>query len=94
LSSIYAGITLSEIGDKEMTFEKILPIWWSFIWRATVAGVLIGFFLGLIGGFIAAATGHPELAATSGALFGYLGSIPASIWALKAALDKHNLVKS
>lgn len=76
-----------------MTIEKVLPIWWSFVWRATLAGIGLGFFLGFIGGFIAAATGHPEIAATAGALFGYLGSIPASIWALKVAIEKHNLMK-
>ena len=73
-----------------MNFEIILSIWWSFIWRTALVGALTGSFLGLTGGFIVGATGHPELGATVGALFGYLGSIPVSVWALRAALIKHN----
>lgn len=73
----------------EITLEKILPVWWAFVWRAMLVTMLVGFVLGGIGGFIAGASGNPRLAGTVGALLGWLASIPVSIWALKAALSKN-----
>lgn len=49
-----------------------------------VAGAVMGF----IGGFIVGVAGNPELGGSVGALLGWLCSIPASIWAMKAALRK------
>ena len=58
------------------------------VWRAVLVSMLVGAFLGFIGGFIVVAAGWPELVGAVGALLGWLGSIPVSIWALKAALSK------
>jgi hypothetical protein len=58
------------------------------VWRTALVGMLVGFVLGFIGGFIVAAAGWPELGGAVGMLLGWLGSIPVSIWALKAALSK------
>ncbi len=77
-----------------MTIEGVLPVWWSFIWRCGAFSMLVGAFLGFCAGFILALNGHPELGRPMGALLGWLGSIPVSIWALKAALEKHQLTKS
>ena len=74
----------------EITLNSTLSIWWSFMWRALVVGVLCGFVLGFIGGFMLAIAGRGELSATVGAILGWLGSIPVSIWALKAALAKQH----
>ncbi len=76
---------------KKITWKKLLPIWWSFAWRATIYGGIGGFILGFIGGFLAAAMGHPEKAALYGMLSAYIISIPASMLALKQALSKHLL---
>lgn len=74
----------------ELNLEKTLSIWWSFIWRTTLGSMLVGFALGLIGGFIVGVAGRPELGTAVGSLLGWLGSIPVSIWALRAALNsKH-----
>lgn len=72
----------------EVTLEKTLSIWWSMVWRAVLVSMLVGFILGFIGVFIGSAAGRPELGGAVGALLGWLGSIPVSIWALKAALSK------
>lgn len=72
----------------EITLKKTLSIWWSTVWRALLVSMLVGAILGFIGGFIVGVAGRPELSGAVGALLGWLGSIPVSIWALKAALSK------
>jgi uncharacterized membrane protein len=73
-----------------VSFQKTLPIWWSFIWRATVYGTLVGAALGLVAGLVSVFSSIPvERAihvATIGAAVGY---VPASIFALKQALSKN-----
>ena len=74
--------------DTPISLEKVLSIWWSMVWRIFLVSMLVGFVLGFIGGFVVGAAGRPELGGAVGALLGWLGSIPVSIWALKAALEK------
>ncbi len=50
--------------------------------------MVVGAVLGGIGGFIVGASGNPQMGTSVGALLGWLGSIPVSIWALKVALSK------
>jgi hypothetical protein len=76
---------MSEI---EVNLEKTIAIWWSFLWRTVLVSAVVGAVLGGIGGFIVGATGNPQMSASVGALLGWLGSIPVSIWALKSALSK------
>lgn len=75
-------------GSLELTLERVLAIWWAFVWRATLLTVLVGAFLGLVGGVIVGASGHPELGGTVGALLGWMGGIPVSIFVLRAILLK------
>ena len=75
-----------------MNIERLLAIWWSMTWRFLIVSVILGFVLGAIGGGIVGAAGHPELGAAVGAILGWIGSIPASMWSLGAALKKHKLV--
>ena len=74
----------------EFNLEKVLSIWWSMVWRATVVGMLVGAILGFIGGFIVGVAGYPELGGAIGMILGWLSSIPVTIWALKAALSKEH----
>jgi len=74
-----------------MTFENVLPIWWSFVWRTLVVSMIVGLVLGFFVGFIAALTGQAGQSGFVGGVVGWLGSIPVSIWALKAAINKHGL---
>ena len=48
--------------------------------------MLIGAFMGLVGGVIVGAAGHPELGAPVGALLGWLVGIPVSIVVLRKVL--------
>ncbi len=78
----------NNLNTTEISLEKLLSIWWAMIWRSVVFSMLLGFVLGFIGGVIVGMAGHPELGGAVGAVLGWLGSIPVSIWALKTALTK------
>jgi hypothetical protein len=70
-------------------WDKTIPVWWSFFWRALIYGVAAGFVLGFIAGFGAAMMHSPQNARFAGMIAGYIGSIPASMFAFKQALTKH-----
>lgn len=72
----------------EITLQQTVSIWWSLVWRATLVGVLVGFVLGALAGVALGLAGYPHEAGIAGALLGWLGSIPVSMWALYAALKK------
>ena len=72
----------------DVTLEKTLSIWWSLIWRTTLVSMVGGAILGGLGGAVVGAAGHPEAGAAVGGILGWLTSIPASMWALHAALRK------
>ena len=72
----------------ELNLERLLSIWWSFMWRAVVGGLLIGLVLGFIGGLLALLFGQPQIGPAVGGLMDWVGSIPVSVWALKASLSK------
>lgn len=76
-----------------MTYGDVLPIWWSFTWRAIVAGALAGAVSGFIAGLVFGLGGRPELGGIVAGVLGMLVGIPASIWALRAALLRHGLAK-
>ena len=74
-----------------MSYGEILPIWWSMVWRGFLAGAVIGFVIGFGVGFLAALLGNPDAAGPWGAIAGTLVSIPVSLWAMRAAINKHHL---
>lgn len=77
-----------------MTYREVLPIWWSLFWRMTLVGAIAGFVAGFIAGFIAGALGYPGSGPLWGAIAGTLVYLPVSIWALRAAINKHDLTHS
>ncbi len=72
----------------EVNLERVLSIWWSFVWRCAVFTGLAGAVLGLGGGMVVGAAGHPELGGAVGALLGWLAGIPVSIAVLRIVLRK------
>jgi hypothetical protein len=50
--------------------------------------MVLGFVLGAIGGFIVGAAGRPDLGAPVGAVLGWLGSIPVTLFVLGIVLRK------
>jgi multisubunit Na+/H+ antiporter MnhE subunit len=74
-----------------MTYGEIFPIWWSMAWRGLLGGFVGGAIAGFIVGFVLALLGHAELVSTWSSIAGMIVSIPISIWAMSAAINKHSL---
>lgn len=74
-----------------MTYGEVLPIWWSMVWRGFLVGAAAGFVAGFVVGFGGALLGHPDASGLWGSVAGMIVSIPVSLWALRAAINKHNL---
>lgn len=72
----------------EPTWTNTLPVWWSFIWRVILFGIIATIIAGGIAGFILALIGKPELAETVGGIVGYFIGIPVSVWCFKIILNK------
>jgi len=72
----------------EVTWGNTLRVWWSFMWRVGLFSGIAGGVLGFIGGIVVGVMGKSELAAPVGAVLGWLGTFPVSIWVLKIILNK------
>ena len=79
-------MSTTNTNQSPLNWNNTLAVWWSFMWRAVIYGMLLGAVLGGIAGIIA---GTPERGAFFGAIAGYIATIPASMLALKQALNKH-----
>lgn len=73
-----------------MTYDEVLPIWWSFAWRWAIVGTIGGYFAGVMEGLVGALVGFPGIETLSAAS-GLLVGVPISIWATRAAINKHGL---
>jgi predicted PurR-regulated permease PerM len=56
-----------------------------------LGGAVAGFIAGFIIGFIGAMLGQADAAAIWGGIAGLIVAIPVSLWAMKAAINKHHL---
>ena len=74
-----------------MTYGEVLPIWWSCLWRAALGGIVAGSIAGFFAGIVAGIVGQPEAAGVWGGIAGWVVSIPVSLWAMRAAINKHDL---
>ena len=72
----------------EVTWQRVLTIWWSIAWRGFVFGVLSGVIVGAFWGLIAGLLGHADKAEKWGTLGGQIVSIPISMIVLKMVLEK------
>jgi drug/metabolite transporter superfamily protein YnfA len=73
----------------KLSWRQTFPVWWSFLWRSILFGLLGGIALGAVGGMLAGLLGHPEQGRLYGVFGGYLAGFLVSIVALKLALEKH-----
>lgn len=74
-----------------MSYGDVLPIWWSFMWRSILGGLVAGAVLGFVAGLIFGLAGRPDLGGPAGGILGFLGGTLASLWALRSALIRHNV---
>jgi hypothetical protein len=72
-----------------LQWREAMPVWWSILWRATFYGVVGGHFLGDAARIIAIATGHSDIAGTSGRVANWFAALLCSIGAVKEALQIH-----
>ena len=72
----------------EPNWNRVIPVWWSFYWRATLLGGILGAVLGGVVGFVFASVGRADLAAMAGAVSGYILGIPVSMLCIKIILGK------
>ena len=63
----------------DITWERVLTVWWAFFWRFAIYAMVLGFVLGFVGGAIVGLLGRPDLGAPVGAVLGWLGSVPISL---------------
>lgn len=76
----------SQIVDPE--WSRVIPVWWSFYWRATLLGGILGAVVGGVIGVILAAAGRADLSPMAGAISGYMLGIPVSMLCIKIILGK------
>lgn len=72
-----------------LSWDTVLPVWWSFAWRAVLYGFLAGAVAGFSAGMVAGGLGEAARAAAWGQGAGLIAGWIASIPALKHALEKH-----
>jgi hypothetical protein len=93
LLSICAGDAIEEesmpgeSSSLDVTWERVLKVWWALAWRATVFGVIAGAVLGGIGAALTVVAGMGD-SGTVGAVLGWVVSVPVSIYALRQVLRK------
>ena len=72
----------------EVTWWRVIRIWWAWAWRYILYIVVISFPLGFTIGLVAGMTGYGHLAESIGNIVSALMGIPLSIWVLKVILEK------
>jgi hypothetical protein len=71
----------------DVTWTRAMKVWWALVWRAALAGLVVGAILGALGGIGVALTGRGDPGTVGGAL-GTIGSLPASIYVVRQILRK------
>lgn len=72
----------------EITWDRVLVLWWGYTWRMTAFGFVLGVMLCFFGISLADLAGYPELGRAFAILLSWLGSIPLSIVVLRLVLRK------
>ena len=72
----------------DLTFKRLLSIWWSMAWRSVAWTILAALVLGPLIGGIAYLLGRPELVRTFLEPLVCVASLFISIWVMKTALLK------
>jgi len=72
-----------------VTWARVAKVWWCFVWRATLLGMIVGMLVGLVVGFAGALVGMTA-AGVEWMIRGtvILVSIPVGILVMKSVLEK------
>jgi hypothetical protein len=77
------------MGTQEVTWRRVLAVWWLIVWRALLGGAALGFIAGFLVGFIGLLAGLPQDVRLI--ISGVLGALASLIWGiivLRMALRK------
>ena len=72
----------------EATWDRVVRVWWSLMWRCTLFTVIAAFVVGFVAGVVMGFVGRGHSAGTVGAVIGFLISFPVSLWVLRTILQK------
>ena len=72
----------------DLTFKRLLSMWWSMAWRSVAWTLLAALVLGALMGGIAYLLGRPELVRTFLEPLVWVASFFISIWVMKTGLLK------
>ena len=74
--------------ELDVTWKRVLSVWWLSMWRGLVGGVILGGLFGGIVGVAAVAAGKPDSAAYWGEIFGIVVGVVWGFFVIKMALRK------
>jgi hypothetical protein len=74
--------------ELELTWSRVLKIWWLLIWRGQLIAILIGFLLGFVWGVVVSSIGRADLAETGGTAIGAAVGLVWGMFAVRMALRK------
>jgi hypothetical protein len=74
--------------EVELTWQRILSVWWLVTWRATVGSIVLGAVAGGCAGAAVTRLGHAGDARLAGAWAGRVVAIPWLFVVLKMAFQK------
>lgn len=73
----------------ELTWERVVKVWWSLVWRGTVFGMLGGFVIGFVIGLVGAASGVNQSTVNFASTLSGMGiAIPIGIVVVRSVLRK------
>ncbi len=75
--------------ELEVTWSRVLSIWWSYIWRVLLISALISAIVGFLAGFVSAFAGMVELLGYIINIMSFLIGIFVSVGVLKYILNKN-----
>src|SRR5262245_20174003 len=70
----------------DVTWARVLMIWWGWAWRAFPIAVALGFVLGFLGGLVVELVGHAELGRAIGGTLGGIAGFLVSLCTLRVVL--------
>ena len=75
--------------EVEITWGRVVKVWWSLLWRSLLFGVLAGAVLGFVIGFVGGVARIDKAIISRLCLMvGALSGIPVGLWVLKKVLQK------
>ena len=75
--------------ELDVTWQRVLSVWWLVVWRAALGGAIFGALVGFIIGFIGAIIGvSTQMITLSSAIVGAIANLAWSLFVVRMALRK------